>query len=389
MNILVFEAASSGLMRDIYPEILSEGLSMLTAFVNDLYRAGYKVSTIINREILDYSPKILASRIYKFDEFSVNILFKLSKNYDLTYIIAPESDGLLSKILGNIDNSYLNCSVEGINLVSNKAKMYFKLHQVGVKIPETIYPASYKDIYFETPLIIKKVYSVGCEGLKLITSSASLKETMLHLKSEDYIVQRFISGIPASISMIVHGGEVYVLSLNRQFIRFIKPGYYGGYLPLKHRLMERAIHEAVRAVKAFDGLKGYVGVDLIFSKDDIYIIDINPRLTVSYIGVYLGADKSPADYMIRLIMDNEVIDEVNVNKYVYFRKTLVRGGKQELIKICRKYGEMFTPPVLVRNLNYTYSFIATTSNNSIYEANIKYLNIINKIKAENNIYIHP
>ena len=67
--------------------------------------------------------------------------------------------------------------------------------------------------------------------------------------------------------------------------------YLGGSAPMPPTLAERAIDIARRAIDAVDGLRGYVGVDLILSDDGDKVIEINPRLTTSYIGLKaLSAD---------------------------------------------------------------------------------------------------
>ena len=42
---------------------------------------------------------------------------------------------------------------------------------------------------------------------------------------------------------------------------------------------------ACSAVNAIPGMKGYVGVDLVLSNDSVWLIEINPRVTTSYIGL--------------------------------------------------------------------------------------------------------
>jgi len=42
---------------------------------------------------------------------------------------------------------------------------------------------------------------------------------------------------------------------------------------------------AVRACEAVPGLKGYIGVDLILTRTEAMVIEINPRLTTAYLGV--------------------------------------------------------------------------------------------------------
>jgi hypothetical protein len=63
--------------------------------------------------------------------------------------------------------------------------------------------------------------------------------------------------------------------------------YLGGRLPLPAPLANRAIALAERAVRTVPGLLGYVGVDLVLVEkpEGDRVIEINPRLTTSYLGL--------------------------------------------------------------------------------------------------------
>ena len=61
--------------------------------------------------------------------------------------------------------------------------------------------------------------------------------------------------------------------------------YHGGATPLDHPVAERAAEQAVRTCEAIPGLRGYVGVDLVLTKSEAVVIEVNPRLTTAYLGV--------------------------------------------------------------------------------------------------------
>ncbi len=42
---------------------------------------------------------------------------------------------------------------------------------------------------------------------------------------------------------------------------------------------------AERVVEAFPGLKGYIGIDFVLTEHKAFIVDVNPRLTTSYVGL--------------------------------------------------------------------------------------------------------
>jgi predicted ATP-grasp superfamily ATP-dependent carboligase len=78
--------------------------------------------------------------------------------------------------------------------------------------------------------------------------------------------------------------------------------YLGGSLPLPAALRERAISMATRAVARLPGWIGYLGVDLILADDPDgngdRVVEINPRLTTSYVGLRALARSNLAQTMI-------------------------------------------------------------------------------------------
>ena len=63
--------------------------------------------------------------------------------------------------------------------------------------------------------------------------------------------------------------------------------YAGGRLPLSRELNDRANRLARRALDTIPGLRGFVGLDLILADkpEDDTVIEINPRLTVSFVAL--------------------------------------------------------------------------------------------------------
>jgi predicted ATP-grasp superfamily ATP-dependent carboligase len=56
-----------------------------------------------------------------------------------------------------------------------------------------------------------------------------------------------------------------------------------------------------RAIEAVPGLKGYVGVDLVLADDGAdQVIEINPRLTTSYLGLRALAETNLAEAMLAI-----------------------------------------------------------------------------------------
>jgi hypothetical protein len=61
--------------------------------------------------------------------------------------------------------------------------------------------------------------------------------------------------------------------------------YRGSQVPFDHPEGPDAVELARSAVGLIPGLQGYVGVDLVLQEGTAQLIEINPRLTTSYIGL--------------------------------------------------------------------------------------------------------
>ncbi len=115
------------------------------------------------------------------------------------------------------------------------------------------------------------------------------KNKKLNLSASYFIAQEFIEGESVSVSLLATKNKALAISLNRQNIAMTGPeafsSYNGGCVPLDHPFKQEAFDLAEKVVKSIYGLWGYVGVDLVLALDMPYVVDVNPRLTTSYVGL--------------------------------------------------------------------------------------------------------
>ena len=147
---------------------------------------------------------------------------------------------------------------------------------------------------------VKPRFGVGCEQTRVVSESA-LSE--LTVESADHVVQPFVEGVCASVSFLVRDRDGITLAPGLQRIERLADGslhYRGGAFPLRDDLRDRAVHIARRAIESVRGLGGYVGVDVILGRDeaDDVAIEINPRLTMSYVALVRLCEGSLAEAML-------------------------------------------------------------------------------------------
>jgi len=162
----------------------------------------------------------------------------------------------------------------------------------------------------------------------LVATENELRTAVAKVKSASRepfaIAQEFIHGIDASVNLIATGGAAIPLTLNWQFIRLSPPSlessYLGGLIPLEHDLQDQAFEASNRAVEAIPGLIGYVGVDMVLAEDGPYVLEINPRLTTSYIGARRVLKLNLAQAIVQAATKREPPQEVHTTGFAVFYK---------------------------------------------------------------------
>jgi predicted ATP-grasp superfamily ATP-dependent carboligase len=114
-------------------------------------------------------------------------------------------------------------------------------------------------------------------------------------ESEELLIQRYVPGTAASVAFLI--GPAGTVPMPPCF-QHVSPEanfrYDGGEVPIPPALAVRAVALGLRAIGSVPGLCGYVGVDLVLGPDPAEnsdtAIEINPRLTTSYVGLRALAD---------------------------------------------------------------------------------------------------
>lgn len=235
---------------------------------------------------------------------------------DAALVIAPEEDGILERLSAIVEESgrrLLGPSSRAVRLAADKAATVACLAAAGLPTPAS------EAISFERaavhlarrplPLVLKPRDGCGGAGVVVVRrrdrAAAAIALVRAATRRNDLLVQDHVAGDAASVSLVVAdgGGVTLPLALNRQAIRGAsRLAYAGGMTPWRHPQARRAIAIAVEAVavlgSAAPGWRGHVGIDLVFGTDGPRIIEINPRLTTSYIGIRRVARRNLAGLIL-------------------------------------------------------------------------------------------
>ncbi len=324
---------------DLPAGLADEALGMLWAILEDFRRWG-AVRTItaldprfeervpgLNRDTLPAGELVIAPH-----DRHEEIYGSLLKRCDAVLIIAPETGGVLAALTKEAKMAgipVLGSSVSAIAKAGNKAACHRIFHKAKMPTPET------HSVTFSSaggvaqkmgcPLVVKPIDGVGSEGIFLVDRLSDLVQALIMVRcvsSRDQILlQSFASGIHVSVSLLTNGDQCLPLSLNRQLIDVGSPfKYLGSQVPFHHAAGTRAMDLACSAVHLIPGLKGYVGVDLVLTDDSAQIIEINPRLTTSYIGLRQVTPVNLAQAIWKACLEGILPDRVPLSGQVTIRK---------------------------------------------------------------------
>ena len=258
------------------------------------------------------------------------VLGDLVSQVDAALIIAPETDGILTRLSALVENSgtpLLGTSSSGVAIAGDKWDCFRRFAEDGLPTPTTWRVSCAEAVTaaaeFGFPLVVKPVDGVGCEGVSMASDSSSFKRAleMMGFQHKDILLQQYLPGTHASVSLLASKAGVLPLSLNEQILRIGVPSLYeGGVVPLEHSLWQLALENGRRAASLVPGLKGYVGIDMVLSDDECYVIEINPRLTTSYLGLRQVINFNLAEAIWRACCEDALPQEVVPSGNASFRK---------------------------------------------------------------------
>lgn len=368
MRLLVYEHVSSGGFADeaIPASVLSEGFGMLATLILDFKAAGHNVTTTLDSRIARLNPPIAADCLVPVSssmEVQAN-LQKISEQADAAYVIAPETDGLLRALVELVEQTgiaSLNCSASAIEKVSDKAVLNDFMRKRGLPLPETIMFSVADELdevkkafrgRLNFPLVIKPSNGVSCCGLSIVRNEDQLAGAVNKIKresfTEHFLVQELIVGAAASVSLISTGDDAVAISLNRQEVTLETPkapsSYRGGWVPFDNSLQAEAFEVVEKLVKAFPDLRGYLGVDFVLTENEAVVVEINPRLTTSYLGLRRVINFNPAQAILNAVLKRELPTRLQMCGYTYFSKIETPNPTTTALQKLYGMNEIVSPP---------------------------------------------
>jgi len=122
---------------------------------------------------------------------------------------------------------------------------------------------------------------------------------------------------------------------------------------------KEALRAAEKAVETLEGLKGYVGVDMILTDEEPVVIEINPRLTTSYVGLRRVTNFNPAETIIDATIKQKLPKNLQHRGYSFFSKVKVPLRRQ-IFTETYSLKNVVSPPFPIEDKK-AYAIIEVTS----------------------------
>jgi len=280
--------------------LLAEGRAMLLALVHDFSRLPD------HRVVSTWSPRWgppptmpgVAWTLCQTNQDERAAFEHYAATSDATLIIAPETGGLLAERIQQaaaVSPRLLNCSPEVVQLTGDKFCLFEHLQARNVPTPATqLVNWQQPPDWQRGPWLVKPRDGAGsCLTFRLDNPADWQVAQQAYATtdgSSEAILQRYFEGQPGSMAAFFYPEipPVWLPPARQNIAQDNGFSYHGGTIPwhvenCPQKDIERSLSMIAEAIGF--GLQGYVGFDfLIDDRGNWTFLEVNPRLTSSYLG---------------------------------------------------------------------------------------------------------
>ena len=299
-----------------------------------LFRAGRAMREAVSRDLATLPGTSLVPLLAGEAGQAGRMLERALRRADAALVIAPEDGGLLERLAAAPARAgvlLLGPGPMAVRAAADKIATARLLRAAGVAVPADR-PPRHGD-----PVVFKPRRGCGAEGVVVVRRRADrLRGARIAARAargDGVVTQAFVPGIPLSASFLVRAGgdgdrigDLLCLGLGRQRLRGrFRLAYAGGEIPGAiprgaARHAEETARAAVAALaRAASDLRGFVGVDLVLGRRGPVVIEINPRLTSSYLGLSRMAGGRIARFMVAAARGEQLPERLRLSGQWLFR----------------------------------------------------------------------
>ncbi|MDA1051792.1 MAG: ATP-grasp domain-containing protein [Planctomycetota bacterium] len=309
LRIFLYEFVTGGGMFSAAPgevpagSLLCEGAAMFASLAEDFAR-------LPDTEVVALGD----ARLTRTDSSGINIypvtnaedessqFDSLAASAVWTIVIAPEFDEHLlnrTRRVEELGGRLLGPDSRIVELGTYKESTIAHLARHGIRTPHGYRFSAGSPIpaALRFPAILKPHDGAGSQGIQRIENRGSFPR----IPAGTYRLEEFQPGTPASVAVLCGPNSPIALPACRQHLA--EDGsfaYRGGKVPLDEPLRVRAERLALKVAGTLPSCRGYIGIDMVLGSSGEFdaVLELNPRMTTSYVGLRRLARCNLASAMI-------------------------------------------------------------------------------------------
>jgi predicted ATP-grasp superfamily ATP-dependent carboligase len=293
-SVFVYEYLSGGgdLDGEAADCLLPQGVAMRNAIVADLLRVPEVAATcaVCDRPGAHAPPGVGLTATPRNGESAAAFVQCMAAEHDLTWVVAPETQGLLAHLNEAVGPAgWIGCSAGAIRTASSKSATLEALARGGVLTPLA---------FADRPglrWVVKPDDGAGSVDTIVHRDRALAQADMetRHATRRSATLEPFVEGEAMSMSLLAQALCVEAIAFNRQDIT-VAPNGAVVFNGVRHCVCDpvndprvAALHGvAADVARVLPGLQGFVGVDLVWHPSHgPVVIEVNPRVTTAYVGL--------------------------------------------------------------------------------------------------------
>lgn len=310
MKLLVFEYITGGGLagHDLPASLAAEGRMMLQALLNDLKSLpDLQLILPLDERCLDISLPSNAIIMPVTAGADIDrLLPEWMAGTDGVWPIAPETGGILAgiaKMVKSYEKNLLLSAPETVELCGDKLATFRCLKDCLLPVVESLPLAGSSESPFPVS-VIKPIDGVGCEGSLILEEPGQYSAVLAALDdTAHYLIQPLCEGQAVSLSCLFKQGKAWLICCNRLEVASENNRFRLQTCWVNADSQYRAVYQELigSVAQAMPGLWGYVGIDIIETDRGPLILEINPRLTTSYVGIKRATGINVAEQTLRLL----------------------------------------------------------------------------------------
>jgi predicted ATP-grasp superfamily ATP-dependent carboligase len=237
----------------------------------------------------------------------------MARLHDASWIVAPETGGVLAHLREAVgDAGWIGCDAEAIRCATSKSATLARLASRGVPTP-LAEARGHRGRW-----VVKPDDGAGTVATRLHAGRAAAYADLEARRAAGRCatLEPFVEGEALSISMIVGANlasPTATVAFNRQCIQAGPDGWLrdagvrSAEIDERHDPRAGALRGlALQVADAMPGLRGFVGIDLIWNEEHGPVaIEVNPRVTSAYVGLSSRLGRNLAAEILRSALAHE------------------------------------------------------------------------------------